>query len=176
MSITIKELTDELGVSKTAVRKKIDNLGLHSSLQLKGNQFVIDEKQKILIISSFKNQSKIKKETSSQSEAETVSTLVCMLQKELELKNKQIEDLNERLAESHNLIDQQQQLHAMMQKRVEALEKKEILNENENSDDTSYLLDPDYSKTVLNEKKDNLDELANNKSFWKSLREIFRSC
>ena len=30
---TIKQIADELGVSKTAVRKKIENLGLQSGLQ-----------------------------------------------------------------------------------------------------------------------------------------------
>ena len=36
---TIKQIADELGVSKTAVRKKIENLGLQSSLRKNGNQF-----------------------------------------------------------------------------------------------------------------------------------------
>lgn len=38
----IKQIADELGVSKTAVRKKIENLGLRSILQKNGNQFAID--------------------------------------------------------------------------------------------------------------------------------------
>ena len=38
---TIKQIADEIGVSKTAVRKKIANLGLQSSLRKNGNQFAI---------------------------------------------------------------------------------------------------------------------------------------
>jgi DNA-binding NarL/FixJ family response regulator len=39
---TIKEIAEELGVSKTAVRKQIANLGLQTSLRKIGNQFAID--------------------------------------------------------------------------------------------------------------------------------------
>ena len=45
MSKTIKEIADELGVSKTAVRKKIANLGLQSGLRKNGNQFAIEKGQ-----------------------------------------------------------------------------------------------------------------------------------
>ena len=50
---TIKQIADELGVSKTAVRKKIENLGLQSSLRKNGNQFAIDEIQEKLIKQAF---------------------------------------------------------------------------------------------------------------------------
>ena len=50
---TIKQIADELGVSKTAVRKKIENLGLRSSLRKNGNQFLIDEVQESLIKQGF---------------------------------------------------------------------------------------------------------------------------
>ena len=49
MAKTIKEIADELGVSKTAVSKQIANLGLRSSLRKNGNQFAIDEHQEALI-------------------------------------------------------------------------------------------------------------------------------
>lgn len=119
---TIKEIADEIGVSKTAVRKKIENLGLRSSLQKNGNQFAIDESQEKLIKSAFiENKTETKTETSSQIETETVSTLVSMLQKELEIKNKQIEELNQRLAENQKLLDQQQQLSAMHEQKLQLL-------------------------------------------------------
>jgi biotin operon repressor len=40
---TIAQLAKELGFSNTAVRNKIANLGLQTSLQENGNQFSIDE-------------------------------------------------------------------------------------------------------------------------------------
>ena len=118
---TIKQIADELGVSKTAVRKKIENLGLQSGLQKNGNQFAITEEQENLIKSAFlgkedvetETKSQTETETKSQTETETVSALVSMLQRELEIKNEQIRELNARLAESQKLLDQQQQLNAV---------------------------------------------------------------
>ena len=48
MAKTIKEIADELGVSKTAVSKQIANLGLRSSLRKNGNQFAIENQQEKL--------------------------------------------------------------------------------------------------------------------------------
>lgn len=52
---TIKQVADEIGVSKTAVRNEIAKQGLQSSLRKNGNQFVIDEKCENLIKSAFKS-------------------------------------------------------------------------------------------------------------------------
>ena len=41
MAKTIKQIADEIGVSKTAIRKKIANLGLQLSLRKIGNQFAV---------------------------------------------------------------------------------------------------------------------------------------
>lgn len=60
MAKTIKEIADELGVSKTAVSKQIANLGLRSSLRKNGNQFVIEKQQAELIKTAF-----LKKKTAS---------------------------------------------------------------------------------------------------------------
>ena len=46
---TIRQIADEIGVSKTAVSKQIANLGLRSGLRKNGNQFAIDEHQEALI-------------------------------------------------------------------------------------------------------------------------------
>ena len=53
MAKTIKEIADELGVSKTAVSKQIANLGLRSSLRKNGNQFAIENQQEKLIKMAF---------------------------------------------------------------------------------------------------------------------------
>ena len=116
---TIKQVADELGVSKTAVRKKIENLGLRSSLQKNGNQFVINEEQEKRIKSAFLEcESETKTETSSQTETETVSALVSMLQKELEAKNEQIMHLQK-------LLDQEQQLRMVTEKKLLQIEEKQ---------------------------------------------------
>lgn len=97
---TIKELADEIGVSKTAVRKKIANLGLLEKLQTNGNQFVVDNKQETLIKSAFIKKANRKPQTkktanqvSENSETlQLVSDLVSTLKEQLQEKDKQIEE------------------------------------------------------------------------------------
>ncbi len=116
---TIKQIADELGVSKTAVRKKIENLGLRSSLQKNGNQFAIDENQEKLIKSAFsESEAETKTETDSQTETETVSALVSMLQRELDAKNEQIAHLQK-------LLDQEQQLRMVTEQKLLQIEDKQ---------------------------------------------------
>lgn len=52
---TIRQLADELGVSKTAIRNEIVKQGLQTTLQKNGNQFVIDEKCENFIKSAFES-------------------------------------------------------------------------------------------------------------------------
>ena len=125
MAKTIKEIADELGVSKTAVSKQIANLGLRSSLRKNGNQFAIENQQEKLIKMAFRKnkqreiagenlvsdeQSQTKSQTTnanqSQTENHEVCDLVCVLQTtvdtlqaQLAVKDEQIRELNARLAE-----------------------------------------------------------------------------
>ncbi len=61
MAKTIKEIADELGVSKTAVNKQIANLGLRSGLRKNGNQFAIENQQEKLIKMAFQKKKDSKK-------------------------------------------------------------------------------------------------------------------
>lgn len=94
---TIKQIAEELGVSKTAIYKKIDNLGLRSSLRKIANQFTVDKTQEKLIIQAFlekQSQTKIANQVyENDNQSQTSLQLISMLQKELDIKNKQIEDL-----------------------------------------------------------------------------------
>lgn len=117
MAKTIKEIADELGVSKTAVSKQIANLGLRSSLRKNGNQFAIENQQEKLIKMAFqkKRQQEIVTENpvsdeQSQTKSQTANHEVCdlvgvlqttvdTLQAQLAVKDVQIRELNARLAE-----------------------------------------------------------------------------
>lgn len=125
MAKTIKEIADELGVSKTAVSKQIANLGLRSSLRKNGNQFAIENQQEKLIKMAFRKnkqreragenlvsdeQSQTKSQTTNANQSQTknheVCDLVCVLQttvdtlqEQLSVKDQQIRELNARLAE-----------------------------------------------------------------------------
>lgn len=121
MAKTIKEIADELGVSKTAVSKQIANLGLRSSLRKNGNQFAIENQQEKLIKMAFQKKRQQEKvtensvsdeqsQTKSQTKSQTANHEVCdlvgvlqttvdTLQAQLAVKDEQIRELNARLAE-----------------------------------------------------------------------------
>ena len=120
---TIRQIADEIGVSKTAVSKQIENLGLRSSLRKNGNQFAIDEHQEALIKQAFSEKSQTEIENQSQTKTQTenheVSDLVCVLQAtidtlqgQLEVKDRQIEKLTEALIAAQQTAAAAQALHA----------------------------------------------------------------
>lgn len=132
MAKTIKQIADEIGVSKTAVRNQIENLGLRLSLRKNGNQFAIDEEQERLIKSAFSQ-----KETQSEN-----ANLVCVftlrllsdtlstLQEQLKEKDKQIERLQTELEQAQRNVTLAQQLHAVTEQK--RLEQKEEVPEKKN--------------------------------------------
>ena len=135
---TIRQIADEIGVSKTAVNKQIANLGLRSGLRKNGNQFAIDEQQEALIKQAFSEKS--------QTENHEVSDLVCVLQAtidtlqgQLEVKDRQIEQqaqtitrLTDALAAAQQTAVAAQALHAgTIQQQLVAGEGEELQQERE---------------------------------------------
>ena len=116
---TIRQIADEIGVSKTAVNKQIANLGLRSGLRKNGNQFAIDEHQEALIKQAFSEKSQTEIENQTQTENHEVSDLVCVLQAtidtlqgQLEVKDRQIAKLTEALVAAQQTAAAAQALHA----------------------------------------------------------------
>ena len=116
---TIRQIADEIGVSKTAVNKQIANQGLRSGLRKNGNQFAIDEHQEALIKQAFSEKSQTEIENQTQTENHEVSDLVCVLQAtidtlqgQLEVKDRQIEKLTEALVAAQQTAAAAQALHA----------------------------------------------------------------
>ena len=123
---TIRQIADEIGVSKTAVSKQIANLGLRSGLRKNGNQFAIDEHQEALIKRAFSEKSQTEIENQTQTENREVGDLVCVLQDtidtlqgQLEVKDRQIEQqaqtitrLTDALAAAQQTAAAAQALHA----------------------------------------------------------------
>lgn len=135
---TIRQIADEIGVSKTAVNKQIANLGLRSGLRKNGNQFAIDEHQEALIKQAFSEKS--------QTENHEVGDLVCVLQAtidtlqgQLEVKDRQIEQqaqtitrLTDALAAAQQTAVAAQALHAgTIQQQLVAGEGEELQQERE---------------------------------------------
>ena len=112
MAKTIKQIADELGISKQAVFKRIDNLGLRPKLSKIDNQLMVEKEQEKMIKSAFSEKQPSTKPSTKPStslQLGTVNDAVVdvllnqseMLKNELKIKNKQIEELNKRLEENH---------------------------------------------------------------------------
>ena len=147
---TIRQIADEIGVSKTAVNKQIANLGLRSGLRKNGNQFAIDEHQEALIKQAFSEKSQTEIENQSQTKTQTenheVGDLVCVLQAtidtlqgQLEVKDRQIEQQAQTITRRTDALAAAQQtavaaqaLHAgTIQQQLVAGEGEELQQERE---------------------------------------------
>lgn len=132
-SMTIKELADKLGVSKTAIRKRFDEDFRRNYIQVSDEGIItISSAGCELIAETFRKSTETPRNQFSETDENMVSTLVEMLQTELKIKNQQIEELNARLAESNAALVAAQQtaqaaqaLHAgTIQQQLEAPNKK----------------------------------------------------
>ena len=104
---TIKQIADEIGVSKQAVNKKIDNLGLRNSCRKIGNQIQIELSAENLIKQAFdKNKST--------TESTTKSTTKCQLCDNLDALNDtlmmQCDAMEDEIKRLHNLLEREQQI------------------------------------------------------------------
>lgn len=113
---TIKQMADELGVSKQAIRKHINRL-VPTQVSTGANRTILINPDGQAVLRAL-----VSTQVSTQVSTSTnqVDTLITMLQAELEAKNeqlkekdKQIEELNNRLAEAHKLLDQEQKIHVV---------------------------------------------------------------
>lgn len=142
---TIRQIADEIGVSKTAVSKQIENLGLRSSLRKNGNQFAIDEHQEALIKQAFfeKTQTEIENQsqTKTQTENREVGDLVCVLQAtidtlqgQLEVKDRQIEQQAQTITRLTDALAAAQQTAAAAQALHAGTIQQQFLNSDDNMD------------------------------------------
>ena len=152
--MTIKELAAELNTSKTTIKNIIKRLGIEPQKKLDRGQEVIflteSEIEKIkahyfekhpaentenftantekstenVSGKSEKVSAKTEKSTEKAESLGVTERLVELLQQDLESKNKQIDDLNNRLAEAMKALDQEQQLKALAERRIQELEDK----------------------------------------------------
>ena len=110
---TVKDLAEQVVVSKQAIIDKIKKLGLQDNLTRKGNRFVISESQTNLILSAFQGKQQVQSTRNNANQNnDLLYELVKTLQQQLDEKDKQIERLT---ALNENLLkisEQSQQLHA----------------------------------------------------------------
>lgn len=177
---TIKQIADEIGVSKQAVFKKIRSEPLSTSLQ----QLMVTVDGKLMV--SVDGEILIKR-AFSQKEPSTKNldgAVVDVLLQQSEMLRKELEIKNEQIAQLQKLLDQEQQLHAMTKQLLQIQDKGSIQeaeymkkdNGKVTDEDKSYLRDPDADnpsvlKTYQNDGLDSVIKDMRKKSWWDNLRE-----
>lgn len=117
--MTIKELADELNVSKTAINKKIDETFKEKYVTKNGNRFVIDVSGQKVIKSMFKEVNANQERKPNQ---EPVFDLVCVSKENLERTEEQLKVKDNQIEALQKLLDQQQVLTLQANQKIEQLE------------------------------------------------------
>ena len=108
--MTIKELAEKLCVSKTAIRKRLDDDFRQKYIETSADGIIMISPEGCnLIAETFRKPAETYANQFPETTENTVSTLIEMLQTELKVKNQQIEELNARLAESNAALVAAQQ-------------------------------------------------------------------
>ncbi|WP_268912176.1 HTH domain-containing protein [Lentilactobacillus sp. SPB1-3] len=142
MSLTIKEIADQLNVSKTAIRKHMDDSFRDTYTEKDGNKILITDegvdelKQQFANSKAVDNDSKSdtddnnKKTTDeSSTQGDTGSNVPAanpeefqLLSEQLDEQVKQLKAKDKQIAELHQLLDQSQRLQLDVQKKLKQLE------------------------------------------------------
>lgn len=164
---TIKELAEELGVSKTTINKKVSNENRKLWFAKIGNKFVINEVGQTAIKSMFLAENENlkrkpvgeKSKTKNHKNANQVSDfeLLSFLKKQLDQKDIQLQEKDTQIKQMQKLLDQQQQLTLQANQQIEKLQDQLQLtytSELESKSTTSYA-DSEVQQTnpAINQKK-----------------------
>jgi predicted DNA-binding protein YlxM (UPF0122 family) len=125
---SIKEIADSLGVSKQKVYRCIKSNQINEAIieTVKGNNVLKYDKQAVERIKQLLGGSTANDNNASNASNEAHNdTSIEALLKQLEIKDKQIEALNERLAEANKILEQQQKLNALDKQKILLLESKQ---------------------------------------------------
>lgn len=115
--VTIKELSESIGVSKVGISKWIERNGYKERLEKDGNKFVIPADLEQVIRSNFAHRETKLIETSdntSAKESNLTDEILALLREQLQAKDKEIERL-------HQQVDNLQKINADMVKAVREL-------------------------------------------------------
>jgi len=163
MTMTIKELADEIGVSKQAIQKRINNLPTNQQPTLVGGRYILNhelvEKIKGMYRESADGEASEIRQHSDNDQQPTDNYLLSVIDDLKKDKKELFSSMiakDSQLSELQKLLDQQQQLTLQANKKIEQLETsqqdKEILPKKE-------VPDLEEVKTGVPPKK----------SFWKRL-------
>lgn len=102
MDKTITEIAKELSVSRQAIHQSIDKLLDKGKLKKRGNSYLLNPKQQKVIIESF--QKPLEEELSSKLSSELSSNLINTLQTQNDFLSKELENKNKQINELHILL------------------------------------------------------------------------
>lgn len=143
LSKTVKELADEFGVSKQAIRKQLtENFRSNYVKTVTSNGvelLLVNDKGYTLLKQHFKKETLGSNSsgnvTSNQvTSNEFLNQQITIKDKQLLAKDEEIKQLQKLLDHSQNLIDQEQQLHLADQKRIKEIKEPETQNNSTSED------------------------------------------
>lgn len=118
MNMTVKQLAEELGVSKPTISKAITDLGLQGNLHKIGNRFILEDSEisaiKSQIMQKSEPQEVQKSETSTEkqskkAETDTEKTLISLLESQITILSQQLQ------VKDNQIAAQQEQIKTLTQ-------------------------------------------------------------
>ncbi|TNX59814.1 DUF536 domain-containing protein (plasmid) [Enterococcus faecium] len=164
---TIKELAEELGVSKTAINKKVSDENRKLWFSKIGNKFVINETGQKAIKSMFFNENENsnqqlvgeKTKTENHKNANQVPELevLSLLEQQLNQKDMQLQEKDEQIKQMQKLLDQQQ-LTLQANQQIEKLQEQLQLTYTEESSENK--------STTLSEETESIEKQSKTEKKW----------
>jgi len=156
---TIKELADELNVSKQAVWQKIKrnkSIDLRKFMTTKGNTVYVDVDGQTIIIEMFDSSYKEKKANAVDEKIDDIINVDDnkKLLDEVQFLRNLVDKLQSEKSELHKIVDQQQQLTLQSNKQIETLQQQLLLSNqsDEKEEETSDTIEtPEEQSETLEE-------------------------
>lgn len=126
MHKTITELSRELSISRQAIHQVIDKLLDKKTIQKKGNAFILNTKEQSIIIDYFRDDSK------AYSSSKSSSDLTIVLQQQNEFLMKELENKNKQIEELHILLLKEKEINMLPEGKKEIQKDSVEINKNEN--------------------------------------------
>lgn len=135
MQTTVKDLASELGISKVAVNKKIERLGLKDKLIKDGNRFVLPAEVADAVRASYKYKTKTRageedtrtdKDATRGEDPGVYADIIQVLREQLEEKDRQIERLQMLMAQRENNYNNLLEAKTTQQDAVTTTEPNEV--------------------------------------------------
>lgn len=129
---TIKQIADELGVSKQKVYRYIVKNHITASSEVKQSKLYDDVAEKLIKQGFFKDEPH--QRPRHEAHQNRINDVVCdtvsdavfkLLRNELEQKNEQLREKDQQIEQLHKLIDQEQQLRMVTEQKLQLIEQQQ---------------------------------------------------